>query len=467
MASAQSTGKGLLSGIGDVSTASWYTEKLEYSEDLLAKEGVFWEAARKDAKDSGMGESDEAVVQYMTNLITSLEGYMETEHVFDRVVLKAELKEKIQEKKKRMSILLGGKSIGKSQVLASVAKEVMEEANSEVMVVYVNAREFAGGSMKDGIHAALNGTDEKFFDKIDWKSIGKSMAKLLQLADKTKKIGEIAEEITDLMAAMSLCGNPNDVVADTNYVKLLIELAKEKNKRPCLIVDEANLYLKGGPAEDPLIHQFLNLTKEKHELKLILCSSKHSYPAQLCDSGLQLDLVDLCYAMEPSPSAMWSFLTEEKLNGKRIIGMGGNLAELSISLAGGHLPTIEALLKIVKKDKERFEGNQVLKNLEGAHKIEEALGTDDSGKIRELLASLARLGYATDKKFQRTSLMKKNIAGWVNNSITLLGEGSEDITMKSDRLLPSNCALRNLIAFYLHTMPVLRSAPGSPSNHSM
>lgn len=45
------------------------------------------------------------------------------------------------------------------------------------------------------------------------------------------------------------------------------------------------------------------------------------------------------------------------LGGNKIVGM----AKLSISLAGGHLPTIEKLLEHLRIQKSRFLGIQILK----------------------------------------------------------------------------------------------------------
>lgn len=95
---------------------------------------------------------------------------------------------------------------------------------------------------------------------------------------------------------------------------------------------------------------FSILEKEKKMLKAFLCSSKHSCPEQLQQSDLELNLVDLSYAVEASPHAMFSFFTTETTReGGTIVGMGHALATLGISLAGGHLPTVEKLLKRLNK----------------------------------------------------------------------------------------------------------------------
>jgi hypothetical protein len=117
--------------------------------------------------------------------------------------------------------------------------------------------------------------------------------------------------------------------ADINFVHLIVALAKQKKQRPCLIIDEANLCLNGGLNEDKIINQFLHFVKEDHQMSVILCTSKHSFPARLERSGVQHGFVKLVEAEEPPPYAVWKFLTKEKnFNGDCIIGMGRNLAKL-------------------------------------------------------------------------------------------------------------------------------------------
>ena len=457
------SGIGLLHEAGNPSTATWYTNRLVYSPSLLKKPKVFWEAACKDA-----GGEDKAE-EYVKNLSMKMTDYMEKDHVFDRTTLQSEIKKTLKDAK-RMTLLLGPKSIGKTQVLSAVARDLMEQADSPFMVVYVNARKRSAGSLRDGIESALQSLAvgrSGFFKNVNWKEVGESLAGLLRLSDKTKKYGDAFEHLTNLTDAMNLCGSENDVVADTNYVNLLITIAAKKNKKPCLIIDEANLFLKGGDAEDPLIHQFLHLTKEEGSLKVFLCSSKHSYPSQLKKSGLQLSLVDLSYALEPSPQAMFSFLTIDKEDDSesKIIGMGNALATLTISLAGGHVPTIKNLLLSLAEKKQDFRGISVLHNLEGAQEIRQVLLNDNSeGHMREILKELARKGYAFDKNYDCSPIVDNSIAGRVDDGFRFIGDGFDTKSILDNYLMPSSCALRNLIACYVESIEPANRAHGNPQS---
>jgi len=136
---------------------------LEYSGDLMNQQGVFWSAAEADAQSCGKSVED-----YLQGLQDKFDPYMRSGHVFDRDGLKKGMRDLITRKKTAISIVLGGKSIGKTAVLQSLANEFAQEC-SEVMVVYVNARRLSG-SLAKGIKESLGSlNDKKYFKNIDWK----------------------------------------------------------------------------------------------------------------------------------------------------------------------------------------------------------------------------------------------------------------------------------------------------------
>ena len=445
-------GLGLLEGV-DVETGSSYSKTLTYSEDLLITPGFFWSAAEADARECG-----KSVLVYLQELIIRFESFNGSDFVFDRDHLKEGLRNLVQ-RKNTVSIVLGAKSIGKTKVLQLINKEFTAD-QGDVMVVYVNARDQASGSLGDGIQLSLNRLDKlKFFKDIDWTKLRENLADLVSLAN--KKYGKVAEKLNGLIDAMHLCGSVDAVEkADINFVHLIVALANQKKQRPCLIIDEANLCLNGGPNEDKIINQFLHFTKEDRKMNVILCSSKHSFPAQLERSGIQLGMVNLVQAEEPPPCAVWKFLTQEKNSEGHIIGMGTKLASLCMALAGGNVALIAKAVERLAERKEKFYGRMLLQSIEGAFRVKEVIGDPVD---RAALEELARVGYTAPPEPTLSRLVEKSIAGLVTSDFTFFTKMDGVLTENEEGevLVPSSSALRNRIALELQSPRSAGVADGS------
>ena len=452
-------GLGLLQGV-DVATASKYSEALTYSADLLTEQGFFWSAAEADAQSCGKSVED-----YLAGLTTKFFAFMSSDYVFDRDGLKNGIRGLIT-KEANLSIVLGAKSIGKTMVFQAVNSEFTNN-ESDVMVVYVNAREVGSGSLAKGIQLALKRLDKmNFFKEINWGEVRSSLANSVGLHN--EKAGKAMTEINGLLDALNLCGNVDNVDDDVNFVELIIAMAEGKGKRPCLIIDEANLCLNGGEHEDAIVSQFLNRTKETKKLNIILCSSKHSFPEQLERSGLQLGIVNLVQAEEPSPFAVWNFLTQEKKpGGDHIIGMGNELAKLCIALAGGNVMLISKAVEKLAERKDRFTGSQLVKSIEGALWVEGVIDDEDA---RLALEDLAKVGYAVASKKTRSLLVGNSIAGLLTADFTMFTDMERIVIEHDEVLVPSSAGLRNRISFELHKAKsgedVGRSDTSSPRHSS-
>jgi hypothetical protein len=433
-------GLGLLRGV-DVETSLTYSNELIYSEDLLSKDGVFWAAAEADALSCG-----KSVESYLEDIQERFKTFMRSDDVFDRTDLKKGVRALIMQQNE-ISIALGAKSIGKTKVFQSVVNEITTE-KGDVLVVYVNARDHASGSLAKGIQLALSRLDKlDFFKKVDWGTVRQSLAEFLALTH--EKAGEIATTMNNLLDAMHVCGNVEDVVdADINFVHLIIALAEQRQQHPCLIIDEANLCLPGGEREDSIINQFLHVTKEEKKMNVILCSSKHSFPNQLVASGLQLGTVNLVQAEEPPPCAVWKFLREEKnSNGGYIIGMGKKLANLCISIAGGNVFLIAKAVGRLADRKEAFKGSQLVKSIEGGLAV---LDVIENPVARAALEELSKVGYATSVTGQtRLLLVEKSIAGLLTEDFTFFSDLRRIVYSFGEVLVPSSSGLRNRIALEL------------------
>lgn len=187
-------------------------------------------------------------------------------------------------------------------------------------------------------------------------------------------------------------------------------------------------------------------------MNVILCSSKHSFPAQLANSGMQLGFVNLVQAEEPPPSAVWKFLTQEKNSeGHIIIGMGGKLAALCIALAGGYVALIAVAVKRLAERKEEFVGRILLQSMEGALEVDEVMNDTFARGAHE---ELAKVGYVTaPPEPTRSLLVNKSIAGLLTCNYKFFTEMRRVLTEDEQGkvLVQSSSCLRNRIALKLQS----------------
>lgn len=246
-------------------------------------------------------------------------------------------------------------------------------------------------------------------------------------------------------------------------MKLLQAVAKKAKKRPCLhlqlVIDENNnIVLNGEKQSKKLLNMICSATKEERWLNTVLCSSIHSYPRQLAETrGIHLQLVPVVHASEPSPKAMWHFLTLEKVpeTDEPLLGMGNNLATACISLFGGNIALIGASLSQLIYLK-NLSVQTILDGLEGAYDID-ALVTDKNDRREEnkiLLKKLAEKGFALVKgnSDQVTAFIDANVACLVKANQLVGGPlaGQLQDSAQKHALLPSSEALRHMILLALN-----------------
>ena len=91
-----------------------------------------WEAATKDAEKVGV-----PVDKYVKQVKTNVETFVNSHMIYDREELVRYLDEAVKVKGS-FTLLLGGKNVGKSTVLKSLAKDTNKP--SEFLVLYIDAR---------------------------------------------------------------------------------------------------------------------------------------------------------------------------------------------------------------------------------------------------------------------------------------------------------------------------------------
>jgi hypothetical protein len=257
----------------------------------------------------------------------------------------------------------------------------------------------------------------------------------------------------------SVCGSSlDDDSKEIKLLKLLQAVAEKAKKRPCLVIDEANIVLNGEEQSKKLLNMICSATKEERWLNVVLCSSIHSYPRQLAATrGIHLHLVPVVHASELSPKAMWHFLTQEKVpgTGESLIGMGSSLAAACISLFGGNIAVIEASLSELI-DSKNLSAQTILEGLEGASNID-ALVTDKNDRRDEnkiLLKMLAEEGFAlvNGNSEQVAEFIDANVACLVKANQLVGGPLASHLQESTQKhaLLPSSEALRHIILLALN-----------------
>jgi hypothetical protein len=159
-----------LTGTG--TTDNFFTTALDLEAPLLLRgSGDFMEAARMDAQARlGLGEGgalcareahalEEDVKTHLLQASRSCSKFLDSDTVYDREDIKSALQRVLGESG-RMALLLGGKSVGKSLLLAELAdarRVIVGLDGKERAILYVDARS-CGGDLTAGLVAAITRT---------------------------------------------------------------------------------------------------------------------------------------------------------------------------------------------------------------------------------------------------------------------------------------------------------------------
>jgi hypothetical protein len=387
-----------------------------------------------------------------------------SQHVTDRVDLRAAVEDRINSIGE-LQIILGGQSIGKTNLLRNICADYSTRSDigvsdsMPIMVIYVNARRT---SLIEGLTAALKDYAEKgWFDTMieaDWDTISAVSAAVAGTPPAALGVAFLGAIASLSGLVDSVCGSSlDDDSKEIKLLKLLQAVAEKAKERPCLVIDQANIVLNGQEQSKKLLNMICSATKEEQWLNVVLCSSIHSYPQQLAAiRGINLHLVPVVHASELSPKAMWRCLTQEKVpeTDEPLIGMGDSFAAACISLFGGNIAVIQSCLSQLIKRK-KLSVHTILDGLEGANSIHALLNdkNDHRAENKNMLKMLAENGFAIVKKdsAQVTEFINANVACLVKANQLVDGPLADQI-QKSDlknALLPSSEALRHVILLAL------------------
>ena len=267
----------------------------------------------------------------------------------------------------KLTLVLGGKSVGKTLVVSHVAEQVRQAPGGNRTTLLVNMRQMPA----DDFYEATLSVASKQTNVLDiltqlplfgkrfragpqsrvWRFIQQLpfMATLLGAwrAGMAAAAAPLATSVQNALASL------NDR-AKAECLAQLVNDIKKKGNNTAIIIDEANLALpndgnnaKAETAKTALA-QITGETKEAFTASVVLISSEHGYPFKLAKAGLNLvDIKNIIIAPEVPPVDMFKMLTGHW-------GMGHRLARLFVATYGGSIDAVYTALGNLINNRKQF-----------------------------------------------------------------------------------------------------------------
>ena len=258
----------------------------------------FYRLACEAAKGGGVG-----VEEYLSNVRRLQDDFINTKEVVDRGDFMKALRDAMLWKK--FTLVLGGKSLGKTLIHNHTVCQMENEANANLTIVDVNMREHPSEEL---FNAIFRRVAEKNKD---------SASNLKQI------LGKVASSLGGVATAVIVGTNPDKVAAPaatpiSSTITTLIERLSSSEKErtlssfigdlkgrgnaTCIVVDEANQALpvaNDSESAQAALQYFVMLTKETHIASVVLISSELGYPYRLQACGMNLrDIGNIIIANE-------------------------------------------------------------------------------------------------------------------------------------------------------------------------
>ena len=233
-----------------------------------------------------------------------------------------------------LTLVLGGKSVGKSTVIQSVVANFTQAKRSQRTVVFTDMREMPA---KDFFTAVLSTAPPLMAFRSAVSVAGTSIF-IRFLAGVLSIVPKVGKLVSDSLA--KLLDNMDGKMKQEGFVSLV----RRAGKGIAIIVDEANIAL---PRDDDLteakaardaLAEIVSITKQNVKASVVLISSEHGYPFKLAKAGLNLvDIKNIVIAPEVPPRDMFEMLTDHW-------GMGHRLARLFVATYGGSIDAVYTAL---------------------------------------------------------------------------------------------------------------------------
>ena len=243
-----------------------------------------------------------------------------------------------------LTLVLGGKSVGKSTVIQSVVANFTQAKRSQRTVVFTDMREMPA---KDFFTAVLSTAPPLMAFRSAVSVAGTSIF-IRFLAGVLSIVPKVGKLVSDSLAR--LLDNMDGKMKQEGFVSLV----RRAGKGIAIIVDEANIAL---PRDDDLteakaardaLAEIVSITKQNLKASVVLISSEHGYPFKLAKADLNLvDIKNIIIAPEVPPVDMFKMLTDHW-------GMGHRLARLFVATYGGSIDAVYTALGNLINNRKQF-----------------------------------------------------------------------------------------------------------------
>jgi hypothetical protein len=447
---------------GPGATHRFYTTQLDLGAPLLLRgSGDFMAAARADVQERlGLGAAaalseqqrsavEEGVRQHLASASAACSAFLSSGTVHGREEITAALVNGVFRRQGQLALLLGGKSVGKSKLLAALARrdDIVGSDGAVRAVLYVDARLFST-NLAAGLQAALLREGRELEGSGWWAWLGAaglSRRRPPEEASAPVSSGSLAAILRGigLEAKAIFCGKVSVMEANMEMLSKVVELAEAQGVYICLVIDEANLALPAPPSasasglnaqqqQQPLppderrtladtrllLERLVQLTKQSNRMNALIVTSEYSFPYRLQRDNFfnTSNLTRTLFAGEVPPADMRALL--------RAWGLGQRLCDVFLAFYGGHVHLAAQALAELATQLDEFNCESVAPEL-ASYDISVCLRSREAEPMATMLRALAERGFApvqnaTDDACAQM-LSKANLGGFVRTSATVVG----------------------------------------------
>ena len=344
-------------GLVDAEGSEFYARQLDGNFFADVKNSSFFlQALKEDARekqvdaDAHLNSIDQKATEFMKG------GSNRQRKIVDREAFIEALKKAVY-KDGLLTLVLGGKSVGKTLVVSHVAEQVRQAPHGNRTILLVNMRQMPA---KDFYEATLSVASKQtnvldiltqlplFGQRFRAGPQSRVWRFIQQLPFMATLVGALRAGMATAAAPLAMAvQNLVKSLDDDDKAQALSELVKgiaKKCNDTTIIIDEANLALpndgndaKAETAKTALA-QITGETKEAFKASVVLISSEHGYPFKLAKAGLNLvDIKNIVIAPEVPPRDMFEMLTDHW-------GMDHRLARLFVATYGGSIDAVYTAL---------------------------------------------------------------------------------------------------------------------------
>ena len=391
----------------------------------------FYRLARKAADELRVD-----VDKYLSNISMLAKDFTDSKEIINREDFQAALRQAMMETK--FTLVLGGKSLGKSTIANYIIQKVENEKNSKLTILNVNMREQASKELFQAIFDSVKSKSSRDFQEVFKRLV--VLAAGLATGREGSGVGAgaaaaVAQGTLNFLDAVLPIDQKEQALS-----AIIAEIAKIGNKT-CILTDEANMAVPGDDEAQArkALQYFVMLTKETSRASVVLISSELAYPYRLQNASMNLrDIENIIVANEIPKEEMVEVMVT-KWN------MSQELAEEFYLYFGGDIDLCKRAVE------------QLIRKGDSFHPIADVLDSGglsmcvDDPDAREHLQNMADQGWSPVKKVRKDAaaelIAKENVGGVLPRRAQIFGGPKDMFTDEhEDVLVPAGTLMRWKIA---------------------